>query len=149
MDYLKLENQLCFPLYALSRVMTQHYQPLLESLHLTYPQYLVMMVLWEHEELSVNEIGSQLMLDSGTLTPLLKRLEEKLLLSRTRSKSDERVVLVGLSKEGAALKSKALSIPNSFKCSLDLSDEELISVRDTVKKLLKKTKSNLNKNLKK
>jgi DNA-binding MarR family transcriptional regulator len=139
MDYLKLEFQACFPVYALSRVLTGHYKPILDSIELTYPQYLVMLVLWEHQELSVKEIGEKLMLDSGTLTPLLKKLEIKKMVSRKRSKDDERVVLVALRKEGIALKEKAASIPELFKCSLGLSMEELISLKDTINTVLERT----------
>jgi len=139
MDYLKLDFQACFPVYALSRVLTAHYKPFLDQIELTYPQYLVMMVLWEQKELSVKEIGDLLMLDSGTLTPLLKKLETRDLVTRVRSKADERVVLVGLTEEGTALKGRAESIPEAFKCSLGLSVEEMISLRDTVNKVLQKT----------
>jgi DNA-binding MarR family transcriptional regulator len=142
MDYLKLEYQACFPVYALSRVLTAHYKPILDAIELTYPQYLVMMVLWEHQELSVKEIGDKLLLDSGTLTPLLKKLEVRKLVSRVRSKEDERVVLVGLTKGGEALKVKAGLIPESFMCSLGLSPEELGSLRDTINKVLERTIKN-------
>jgi MarR family transcriptional regulator, organic hydroperoxide resistance regulator len=140
MDYLKLENQACFPVYALSRVLTAHYKPILDVIDLTYPQYLVMLILWEHRELSVKEIGEKLLLDSGTLTPLLKKLENKRLISRIRSTADERVMMISLSKNGAALKKKAVSIPESFKCSLGLSMEEMGSLRDTITVILERTK---------
>jgi DNA-binding MarR family transcriptional regulator len=139
MDYLKLDFQACFPVYALSRVLTAHYKPFLDQIELTYPQYLVMMVLWEQKQLSVKEIGDLLMLDSGTLTPLLKKLESRDLVTRVRSKADERVVLVGLTNEGTTLKGRAESIPEAFKCSLGLSVAEMISLRDTVNKVLQKT----------
>jgi len=140
MDYLKLENQACFPVYALSRVLTAHYKPILAGIDLTYPQYLVMLVLWEHRELSVKEIGEKLLLDSGTLTPLLKKLETRKLVTRTRSKADERVVMIGLTESGTALRAKAVTIPESFKCSLGLSVEEMISLRDTISIILERTK---------
>ncbi len=140
MDYLKLENQACFPVYALSRVLTAHYKPILEGIDLTYPQYLVMLVLWEHRQLSVNEIGDKLLLDSGTLTPLLKKLENRGLVNRIRSKEDERVVMISLTKDGAALKEKAVSVPESFKCSLGLTIEEMGSLRDTINIILERTK---------
>jgi len=142
MDYLKLENQACFPVYALSRVLTAHYKPILDGIDLTYPQYLVMLVLWEHKELSVKEIGEQLLLDSGTLTPLLKKLENKKLVNRVRSAVDERVVMISLTKDGASLKQKATSIPEFFKCSLGLSVEEMVSLRDSVNIILERTKQN-------
>jgi len=140
MDYLKLENQACFPIYALSRVLTAHYKPILDGIDLTYPQYLVMLILWEHQELSVKEIGEKLLLDSGTLTPLLKKLENKKLISRKRSTADERVVMISLTKNGATLKKRAVSIPESFKCSLGLSNEEMASLRDTITIILERTK---------
>ena len=140
MDYLKLENQACFPVYALSRVLTAHYKPMLDGIDLTYPQYLVMLILWEHQKLSVKEIGEKLLLDSGTLTPLLKKLENKQLISRTRSTADERVVMISLTKNGATLKKRAVSIPESFKCSLGLSNEEMGALRDTITVILERTK---------
>ncbi len=140
MDYLKLENQACFPVYALSRVLTAHYKPILDEVDLTYPQYLVMLVLWEHQQLSVKEIGEKLMLDSGTLTPLLKKLEKRELVTRTRGKEDERVVMIGLTENGKALKAKAVNIPVSFKCSLGLSIEEMVSLKDTINLILERTR---------
>jgi MarR family transcriptional regulator, organic hydroperoxide resistance regulator len=140
MDYLKLEDQACFPVYALSRVLTAHYKPILEGIDLTYPQYLSMLVLWEHQQLSVKEIGEKLLLDSGTLTPLLKKLEARKLVSRDRSSEDERVVMVKLTAEGAALKEKARAVPESFKCSLGLSIEEMVALRDSIKIILERTK---------
>ena len=142
MDYLKLENQACFPIYALSRVLTAHYKPILDDIGLTYPQYLVMLVLWEHQQLSVKEIGEKLLLDSGTLTPLLKKLETRKLVSRTRSMEDERVLIVSLTKDGAALKENAVNVPFSFKCSLGLSVEEMVSLRDSINIILNRTKQN-------
>ncbi|WP_316805609.1 MarR family transcriptional regulator [Pedobacter nototheniae] len=143
MDILKLENQLCFPLYALSRVITAHYKPLLAKIELTYPQYLVMLVLWEHKTLSVKDLGEKLMLDSGTLTPLLKRLEEKVLVRRERSKIDERMVFISLSDKGLALKQLAAQIPYDLACSLDLSEAELVSVKNIIFGLLEKTKKEI------
>lgn len=142
MDYLKLENQACFPVYALSRVLTAHYKPILDGIDLTYPQYLVMLVLWEHQQLSVKEIGEKLLLDSGTLTPLLKKLEGKKLIARIRSKEDERVVNISLTQIGANLKEKAISVPESFKCSLGLTLEEMGSLRDSINIILERTKKN-------
>jgi DNA-binding MarR family transcriptional regulator len=108
---LRLDNQLCFALYSASLAMTKLYKPLLESLQLTYPQYLVMLVLWESDGMGVSALGERLFLDSGTLTPLLKRMETSGLLQRRRSTQDERKVEVFLSPEGRALKTKALGIP--------------------------------------
>jgi DNA-binding MarR family transcriptional regulator len=140
MDYLKLENQACFPVYALSRVLTAHYKPVLEGIDLTYPQYLLMLVLWEHQQLSVKAIGEKLLLDSGTLTPLLKKLESRNLVSRLRNVADERIVMISLTQAGAALKEKAADVPESFKCSLGLTVDELGSLRDSINTILERTK---------
>ena len=124
MDILKLENQLCFPLYALSRQVTNLYRPLLESLDLTYPQYLVMLLLWEHKQLSVKDIGSRLWLDSGTLTPLLKRLEQKGLLQRKRDLHDERLVQISITSTGDNLKKKAKKVPVALAESLPVNPQK-------------------------
>ena len=106
-DALKLENQLCFPLYACSRQVIKKYHPYLEELNLTYTQYIAMMVFWDVKQINVKELGKRLFLDSGTLTPLLKNLEEKGLVRRFRSKEDERILLVEITPSGEALKEKA------------------------------------------
>ena len=110
-ESLLLDNQLCFALHSTSLLMTKVYKPLLQALGLTYPQYLAMMVLWEEDGLTVGEISSRLLTDPGSLTPLLKRLEAESLLSRTRSREDERVVIVELTAQGRSLRDKAQSIP--------------------------------------
>ena len=110
-DVLKLENQLCFPLYACAKEVVRKYRPFLDPLDLTYTQYITMMVLWEHAPLSVKALGEMLYLDSGTLTPLLKSLESKGFVKRERSKSDERLLLVSLTEEGVALKQRAVCVP--------------------------------------
>lgn len=110
-DLLRLDNQLCFALYSASLAMTKLYQPLLAQLGLTYPQYLVMLVLWESDDMAVSDIGQRLGLDSGTLTPLLKRLQQQALLSRERDAQDERRVRVRLSAAGQALREQAADIP--------------------------------------
>ncbi|WP_416423109.1 MarR family transcriptional regulator [Pseudomonas sp. App30] len=110
-DDLLLDSQLCFALYSTSLLMTKVYKPLLQALELTYPQYLTMMVLWEKDGLTVGEISTRLLTDPGSLTPLLKRLEAEGLLSRTRSREDERVVIVQLTDQGRALREKAKTIP--------------------------------------
>ena len=110
-DYLVLEKQLCFSLYSASHKLVRSYRLLLEPLDLTYPQYLAMLVLWQQPEVNVKELGEKLYLDSGTLTPLLKRLESKGLVSRTRSAQDERVVQIRLTEQGKALKNQASHIP--------------------------------------
>jgi DNA-binding MarR family transcriptional regulator len=123
---LMLDNQLCFALHSTSLLMTKVYKPLLQALGLTYPQYLAMMVLWEEDGLTVGEISSRLLTDPGSLTPLLKRLEVEGLLSRTRSREDERVVVVELTDAGRALQDKAMGIPQ---CILGASGLELEQLR--------------------
>jgi len=118
-DLLKLDNQLCFPLYALSREIIQRYRPHLDEIGLTYPQYLVLMVLWENDKQTVNQIGHKLLLDSGTLTPLLKRLEQKEIVLRQRSTVDERVVEISLTTIGIELKKKAKCIPEKLNQELE------------------------------
>lgn len=123
-DQLKLDNQICFPLYACSHEVTKKYKPLLDELDLTYTQYITMMVMWEHETMTVKSLGQELHLDSGTLTPLLKRLEAKGLIKRERSKEDERSVNVTLTDAGRSLEQKAKDVPFKIAQSFDLSDEE-------------------------
>jgi len=115
-DHLRLDQQLCFPLYAASNLMTRLYRPLLDELGLTYPQYLAMLVLWEASPSTVSALGERLLLDSGTLTPLLKRLESAGLVCRTRDAADERRVLVSLTAEGLALRSRAEGVPHRLVC---------------------------------
>ncbi len=110
-EQLKLENQICFPVYAASRLITREYQPYLEELGLTYPQYLVLLVLWEQDELTVNDIAKKLILNTNTLTPLLKRMEGQGLLTRVRSRQDERKVIVCLTEAGQEMQAKAAGIP--------------------------------------
>ncbi|HSD07438.1 MarR family transcriptional regulator [Flavobacterium sp.] len=135
-DFLKLEHQLCFPLYAVSRQITQIYQPLLNELDITYPQYLALLTLWENGTQTVNQIGEKLLLDSGTLTPLLKRLEQKELLNRNRSASDERVVEISLTEKGINLKEKAICIPPKMFEKLGISIEEAESLKRISHKIL-------------
>lgn len=123
-DGLKLENQLCFPLYACSREVIKQYRPCLEPLDLTYTQYITMMVLWAEKKISVKELGKKLFLDSGTLTPVLKSLEAKGYVSRYRSTEDERVLLLEITDEGEALKDKAVSVPEKIAGCVNLSPEE-------------------------
>ena len=125
-ESLMLDNQLCFALHSTSLLMTKVYKPLLQALGLTYPQYLAMMVLWEEDGLTVGEISSRLLTDPGSLTPLLKRLEVEGLLSRTRSREDERVVVVELTAAGRALQDRAMGIPH---CILGASGLELDQLR--------------------
>lgn len=138
MDQLHLQNQLCFPLYALSRQMTALYRPHLEKLDLTYPQYLVMLLLWEHEKLSVKAIGCELWLDSGTLTPLLKRMEDTGLVKRIRCTDDERMVQIELTKEGRSLQKKAVGIPDNIFSELSISNAQLKSLKKELSAILQK-----------
>jgi DNA-binding MarR family transcriptional regulator len=134
-DPLHLDSQLCFALYAASRAVVQAYQPLLEPLDLTYPQYLVMMVLWEADGISVKQLGERLQLDSGTLTPLLKRLEAKKLLERRRARSDERVVELHLATAGRALRKRAAAIPREILRCTQLSLDQLVRLRGELQQL--------------
>lgn len=125
---LKLNNQLCFPIYALSKKIINSYRPLLKQLDLTYPQYLVMLVLWEHQQQTVGDLCKKLHSDTGTITPLLKRLEAKELVCRTRNNEDERVVSISISESGQLLKQKAEHVPlavfTSFSKEIDMTEEE-------------------------
>ena len=123
-DGLKLENQLCFPLYAASREIIKRYRPFLDELELTYTQYIAMMVFWQEKKINVKELGKKLHLDSGTLTPVLKHLESKKYITRTRSPEDERVLIAAITEEGEALKEKAAAVPPRIACCLKLSEEE-------------------------
>ncbi len=123
-DPLKLENQLCFPLYACAREVVKKYKPFLDEIGLTYTQYIAMMVLWENKSINVKSLGEYLYLDSGTLTPLLKKLEAEGLVTRTRSLEDERNVIVTLTDNGVALKQKALSIPEQIGKCIGISQED-------------------------
>ncbi len=133
---LALDNQLCFPLYAASHLVVRLYRPLLDKLGLTYPQYLVLLVLWEHSPATVGDICQHLLLDSGTVTPLLKRLEGMGLVMRVRSKEDERRVHVSLTPEGAALRAQAENIPSTLTCQLALSTTEVSDLRQQLHGLL-------------
>lgn len=139
-DLLKLDAQVCFPIYALSREITNLYRPILEQLDLTYPQYLVLLVIWENKEQTVNQIGARLQLDNGTLTPLLKRLEGKGLLKRKRSTADERVVLVSLTRSGENLKEKAQCVPDKIVQALNVSLEDLLQLKIAIEKISNRNK---------
>jgi DNA-binding MarR family transcriptional regulator len=136
-EWLKLENQLCFPFYAVSRLITRRYQPLLDELNITYPQYLVMMVLWEQDGVPIQHLSDTLLLNTNTLTPLLKRLEKQGLIVRTRSRKDERVVTVTLKPEGIKLRERALHVPQSLLEGLQYPLEELAELRDSMARFLK------------
>lgn len=133
---LRLENQLCFPLYAASREIIKRYRPHLDALDLTYTQYITMMVLWEQGCISVKELGQKLYLDSGTLTPLLKHLEQKGYLTRRRSEQDERVLLVEITEEGLALREKAMDVPQKMGACVRLTKEEAAVLYSLLYKLL-------------
>ncbi len=130
-----MSSQVCFPVYLLAREVIGHYRPLLEALDLTYPQYLVLLVLWETNRQTVNQLGEQLKLDSGTLTPLLKRLEHKGLLNRARSNTDERVVELTLTAKGKALKQKARCIPEQLMSTLNVSAADLLQLKQLIEKI--------------
>ena len=135
-DVLKLENQLCFPLYAASREIIKQYRPYLDELDLTYTQYIAMMVFWEEKKLSVKELGKKLFLDSGTLTPVLKSLESKGYVIRSRSKEDERVLDVEITEKGEALKEQAVTIPQSVAGCVKLDGEEAVQLYQLLYKVL-------------
>ena len=138
-ESLKLKSQLCVPLYAAAKEIIRLYRPYLEELDLTYTQYIAMMVLWEEKELSVKQLGEKLYLDSGTLTPLLKSMEQKGYVCRNRSKSDERVVKVVLTEKGISLREKALQVPEQMRACVRLSPEEAELLYSLLYKLLGKT----------
>ena len=137
-DPLLLDNQLCYALYAAAHRMTKSYRPLLERLGLTYPQYLVLLVLWERDGVTVSEIGRRLRLDSGTLTPVLKRLEGAGFLLRTRRRSDEREVEIALTRRGTDLRSEAVAVRESVMCQLELSEPELRALRHDLGRLIER-----------
>ncbi len=137
-DALKLENQLCFPLYAVSKEIVKKYKPYLDELDLTYTQYITMMVMWEHKEMNVKELGEYLYLDSGTLTPVLKKLEQKGWVKRARAKDDERVLLVTLTKAGEELREQAVDIPAKVGGCVALSKEEAGQLYQILYKILNK-----------
>ena len=136
-DSLLLKNQLCFPLYACARETIKLYKPYLDELDLTYTQYIAMMVLWEKNTLSVKELGEALYLDSGTLTPLLKKMEARGLLTRRRSTEDERSLLVSLTEEGLALRERALSVPAQMAQCIKLEPGEAADLYHLLYKMLK------------
>jgi DNA-binding MarR family transcriptional regulator len=132
---LLLDRQLCFALYSTLHAMNKTYRPLLARLGLTYPQYLVMLVLWERDTLTVSEIGERLYLDSATLTPLLKRLEARRLIARERSAEDERQVIVSLTKAGEALKSTATEVPEAVSRAAECAPEEFVAIKGGLERL--------------
>lgn len=136
---LKIDNQICFPFYAVTRLIVRAYQPHLDKLGITYPQYLVLMVLWEKDHLPVKIISKKLLLDTNTLTPLLKRIEKNGLIARKRSEKDERSVIVSLETKGMKLKKEALKIPEQMLAmykNTDVSIDEMLQLKKTISKML-------------
>lgn len=123
-DALRLDQQVCFPLYAASRKVVSLYTPFLKPLGITYTQYLILLVLWEHDNIPVGELGEKLYLDTGTLTPVLKRMEEEGHLTRTRGAEDERVVMISLTAQGHALREKVQDLPQKISCRVSLSPDD-------------------------
>lgn len=139
-ESLRLDNQLCFPLYAVSKEIIKKYRPYLDKIGLTYTQYLTLLVLWEHGKMNVKDLGAELFLDSGTLTPVLKSLEEKGFVTRERAKDDERMLFITLTDSGINLKVKALSIPRTIASYIKLDKTEAVELY----RLLYKVLTNLN-----
>jgi DNA-binding MarR family transcriptional regulator len=140
-----LSQQVCFPIYAFAKEIINQYRPLLDAIELTYPQYLVMLVLWEFESQTVNQLGEKLKLDSGTLTPLLKRMEAKLLVTRTRSSSDERIVNIALTQDGKALQIKAANVPAQLIEAMNVTVEDLQELKNIISKISNKNNKNIKK----
>lgn len=138
-DYnnLKLDNQICFSLYAVSREIIKLYKPLLDEFNLTYTQYIVMLVLWEERKATVKHLGNRLHLDSGTLTPLLKKLEGMELIKRYRAEKDDRVVIAELTEKGSNLQEKAKEVPSKMMCNINISKEKAIELKRSLDELLK------------
>lgn len=139
-EQLKLENQLCFPVYAASRLIIREYQPHLDRLGITYPQYLVLMVLWEEDNLTVNDITRKLVLNTNTVTPLLKRMQQQGIIDRKRSDEDERKVIVQLTSKGRALQEEAAHIPESLVRRLadrNLKMDELLRLKDSLNSIIR------------
>ncbi len=135
-DCLKLENQLCFPLYAASKEVIRKYKPFLDEISLTYTQYITMLVLWDNNNINVKELGEKLFLDSGTLTPLLKNLEQKGYIKRNRSNEDERNLIVSLTNDGIKLKDKAKDIPSKIGKCINLNENEAFELYKILYKIL-------------
>ena len=139
-DCIKLDNQVCFSLYAVSREIIKLYKPVLDKFNLTYTQYIAMLVLWEDEKSTVKDIGKRLHLDSGTLTPLLKKIESMGLITRYRDIKDDRVVIVELTEKGRLLKDDVTEVPHEMTCKIDMPIEELVDLKKSLDKLLESLK---------
>lgn len=135
---IKLENQLCFPLYALSREIIKLYKPILDEFNLTYTQYIAMLVMWEDEKITFKDLGKKLHLDSGTLTPVLKKLESMELITKYRTKEDDRVVIVELTEKGRELKDDILEVPEKMFCNSGMDVAEALDFKDKLYNMLKK-----------
>ena len=136
-DVLKLDNQICFPLYACARQVVRLYTPYLNELGITYTQYITLMVLWEKGDVPIKELTRALYLDTGTMTPLLRKMEQNGLITRTRSKEDERVVTISLTEQGWALRDKAVNIPSTVGSCIELPPDEAVQLYQTLHKILK------------
>ncbi len=136
-ENLKLENQLCFPLYACAKEIVRRYTPLLEPLGLTYTQYIAMMVMWEHKSISVRDMGKLLFLDSGTLTPMLKKMEKAGWIQRKRSESDERMVILTITARGEELHDKAAEIPSKMARCVALENDDALQLYSLLNKMMK------------
>ena len=136
-EMLKLENQLCFPLYACAKEVVRRYTPLLEPLGLTYTQYIAMMVMWEHKSISVRDMGKMLFLDSGTLTPMLKKMEKSGWISRRRSREDERMVIVTITEKGEMLQEKAADVPVRMAGCVNLENDEAMQLYSLLNEFMK------------
>jgi len=141
-NFLKLENQLCFPLYACSKEIIKKYKPFLDKIDLTYTQYITMLVLWEKDEINIKELGNKLFLDSGTLTPLLKKLEQKGYIIRKRNKIDERNLIVSITKQGANLKNKAKDISINIGKCINIDEQDALKLHEILYKLLNNINNN-------
>ena len=139
-DYIKLENQLCFPLYACAKGIISRYRKPLEKINLTYTQYIVMMVLWESENITEKELTKKVYLDSGTLSPLLKKLEKQRLINRKRNKDNERILMLTLTDKGRKLKEEALAVPAAMQGCVNLSVKEMTTLRKLLNKMIIKFK---------
>jgi len=135
-DLLKLENQICFPLYVASRLIIRAYQPMLDKMGVTYPQYLVLLALWENDGQTVNQISKELYLNTNTITPLLKRMEKTGIVTRTRSQEDERKVLITLTAQGKALKEKAYCIPEEILAKMGQNTQEVLHLKKQLHSLI-------------
>ena len=143
-DSLKIENQLCFPLYVCSKEIVKRYKPFLDKIDLTYTQYITMMILWEEKELTVKELGKRLFLDSGTLTPLLKKLENKGYVNRNRDRIDERIVNISITEKGMLLRDDALVIPKNVSKCIKLSTEESVLLYKILYNLINEMEEDIN-----